>query len=86
MMKHGRLIGMKKFADLKGKAFLFLLFFRFLWFMNFFCRKIFAPIMPLIEDEFFIGHARASSLFGLSTGIYLPSAIPFITEYYDERT
>jgi len=143
VVKRSRLMTMEKFTGLKGKAFLFLMFFWFLWFMNFSCRTIFAPIMPLIEDEFAISHARAGSLFaftslgygcslffsgifsgflgykrsiivsmiisscvffvipyvasfnvlvflsfilGVSTGVYLPSIIPFITEYYDERT
>ncbi len=35
----------------------------FLWFMNFSVRTIFSPLMPLIEDEFAIRHARASSFF-----------------------
>ncbi len=111
--------------------------------MNFTCRTIFSPLMPLIEDEFAISHARASSLFtlisagygfslffaglfagrfgykrsiflslagsailliivpwlktfsslalcavliGISTGIYLPSIIPIMTEYYEEQS
>jgi MFS family permease len=125
-----------------GKAATFLAFLWFLWFMNFSVRTVFSPLMPLIEDEFLISHARASSLFvyastgyaismffsgmlcghfgyrrsilvslgtsaalffliphistfsvlcalvlvlGLSTGIYLPSIIPLITESYEER-
>lgn len=133
---------MEKFSGLKGKGLLFLMFFWSLWFMNFSGRTIFAPIMPLIEDEFVVSHARASSLFaftsfgyacsvflsgifsgslgykrsiivslavssciffaipsvrifnvlvllsfilGISVGIYIPSVIPLITEYYEER-
>jgi NNP family nitrate/nitrite transporter-like MFS transporter len=48
---------------LKGKAFLFLLFLWYLWFINFTVRAIFAPILPLIEDEFVISHAKATSIF-----------------------
>jgi len=54
---------MKRFASLKGKAFLFLLFLSSLWFLNFAGRTMFSPVLPLIEDEFQISHARASSLF-----------------------
>jgi len=114
-----------------------------LWFINFSVRTIFSPIMPLIEDEFIISHAKASSIvalnslgyaislflsgifsglvgykrsiitsllistcvfffipfvrqfsylslcaftLGLSTGIYLPSIIPLITHYFEEKT
>jgi NNP family nitrate/nitrite transporter-like MFS transporter len=134
---------MERFQNIKGKAFLFLMLLWFLWFMNFSVRTIFSPLMPLIEDEFVIGHARASSLFGFTsfgygislilsglfsgsfgykrsivvsmvvsscafflvpyikvfsllslvsfvlgmcTGIYIPSVIPLITEYYEEKT
>jgi len=134
---------MARYHDLKGKGFCFILFLWFLWFMNFNVRTIFSPIMPLIEDEFMVSHARASSVFvfqsmgyglslffsgffcgrlgyrksiiislvvssalffsisfvkefsllyilslicGISTGIYLPSAIPLITEYFSEGT
>jgi MFS family permease len=127
---------------LKGKAFLFLLFLWCLWFINFTVRAIFAPILPLLEDEFVISHAKASSIFifqsvgysasvllsgfysgrfgykkvilssllvssltcflipfvkvfpvfyvfafilGFTTGLYLPSAISFITEYFVEK-
>ncbi len=54
---------MKRFTSLKGKTFLFLLFLSFLWFLNFAGRTMFSPILPLIEDEFHISHARASSIF-----------------------
>ena len=127
---------------LKGKAFLFLFFLWYLWFINFTIRAIFAPILPLIEDEFVISHARATSIFmflsvgyaisvflsgfysgrlgykktiicsflissltfffipfvknfsvfyvfmltlGFAAGLYLPSAISLITEYFDEK-
>lgn len=121
---------------------MFLLFIWFLWFLNLTTRTIFSPILPLIEDEFGISHAMASSIFtfislgyglslffsgifsglfgykksivlsmvassiifffipfirnfqalcllsfalGVSAGIYLPSIIPLITEYYHEK-
>jgi len=127
---------------LKGRALSFLFLLWFLWFINMSVRVIFSPILPLIEDEFMITHARASSLFvflaigygvsmffsgifagrhghkrsivvsllvsallfllipfikafallylfslvfGLSIGMYLPSAIPLITEHFAEK-
>ena len=54
---------MEKYPSLKGKAFLFLLFLGSLWFLNFAGRTMFSPLLPLIEDEFHISHARASSIF-----------------------
>ena len=54
---------MERFSSLKGKAFLFLLFLSFLWFLNFVGRTLFSPVLPLLEDEFHITHARASSIF-----------------------
>jgi len=134
---------MEKFQYIKGKALLLLTLLWFIWFMNFNVRTIFSPLMPLIEDEFVISHAKAGSLFafislgygisiflsgifagyfgykrsiivsilsstaifflipyveafsllclfgfvlGLSTGIYLPSIIPLITDYYAEHS
>ena len=133
---------MERHSELKGKALLFLLFLWILWFLNVSARTIFSPILPLIEDEFMIRHARASSIFifqsmgyassvcfagfysgrfgykrsialslaitsfalfllsfvktfsvfylfsfilGLASGIYLPSVLPFITEYFVEN-
>ncbi|MCX8021972.1 MAG: MFS transporter [Syntrophorhabdaceae bacterium] len=121
---------------------LFLLFIWFLWFMSFTSRAIFSPIMPLIEDDFGIAHARATSVFtfisigygvslffsgtfanifgyrkaiilsnlisgtvyflipnipafkfiyplaiilGMSSGLYLPSIMPLITDYYEKK-
>jgi len=52
-----------RYSAIKGKALLLLLFLWFLWFMNFSARTIFSPLMPLIEDEFAIHHARASGFF-----------------------
>ena len=133
---------MERHSELKGKALLFLLFLWILWFLNVSARIIISPILPLIEDEFMIRHARASSIFifqsmgyassvcfagfysgrfgykrsialslaitsfalfllsfvktfsafylfsfilGLAAGIYLPSVLPFITEYFSEN-
>lgn len=52
-----------RFHSLQGKGLAFLVFFWFIWFMNFTVRTIFSPIMPLIEDEFAVSHATATSLF-----------------------
>jgi MFS transporter, NNP family, nitrate/nitrite transporter len=133
---------MKHHNELKGQALLFLLFLWFLWFNNLGVRLIFSPILPLVEDEFAISHARAGSVFifqsigyglsmffsgfysgrlgykraiilslvvsslvcfliplikifpaiylfsfllGFSTGVYLPSVMPLLTEYFDEK-
>jgi MFS transporter, NNP family, nitrate/nitrite transporter len=133
---------LERHHDLRGRAILFVTFFWLLWFMNFGVRIIFAPILPLIEDEFLISHAKASGVFvfhsigygislmlsgffcsrfgykksiavslgissliffcipfvkvfsvlyvfsfmlGFSIGLYLPSAIPLLTEYFAEK-
>jgi MFS transporter, NNP family, nitrate/nitrite transporter len=54
---------MQRYANLRGKALLFLFFLWFLWFINFITRMAFAPILPLVEDEFMVNHAQASSIF-----------------------
>lgn len=54
---------MAKYNDLRGRALLFLLCLWFLWFINFTIRMVFAPILPIIEDEFLVNHARASGIF-----------------------
>ena len=54
---------MERHQELRGRALLFLFFLWFLWFFNFTARSIFSPILPLVEDEFAISHARASSIF-----------------------
>lgn len=51
------------FHNLKGRALFFLFFIWFLWFLSFTTRAIFSPVLPLIEDEFSISHAAASSVF-----------------------
>ncbi len=133
---------MKQHTEFKGRALFFLLFLWFLWFNNLGVRLIFSPILPLVEDEFAISHARAGSVFifqsigyglsmffsgffsgrlgykksillslivsslvcflipfvkvfsaiyffsfllGFSTGVYLPSVMPLLTEYFDEK-
>lgn len=133
---------MIRYTNFRGQALLFLLFLWFLWFANFSLRIIFSPILPIIEDEFSVNHAQASSVFvflsfgygaavvvsgffsaktgykksiafslallslvafliplvhnffllfffvfvlGFSVGLYIPSAIPLITEYYAEK-
>ncbi len=54
---------MERYSNLRGKALLFLFFLWFLWFSTFVIRIVFAPILPLVEDEFKINHALASSMF-----------------------
>lgn len=54
---------MTKYTDLRGRGLLFLLCLWFVWFINFGVRTIFSPILPLIEDEFVVSHAQASSIF-----------------------
>jgi MFS transporter, NNP family, nitrate/nitrite transporter len=132
----------KKFESLKGRALFFLCLAWLLWFLNFTSRTAFAPILPLLEDEFGVTHARAAAIFtctsfgyglslffsgifatflgfrksvvvsvavsavlvslfslvkvfevyyllgfalGVAVGIYLPSMLSLITDYYDER-
>jgi MFS transporter, NNP family, nitrate/nitrite transporter len=133
---------MERYSNVRGQALLFILFLWFLWFINFSVRTVISPILPIIEDEFMVHHARASSIFiflsagyavgvvvsglfsgrvgykksvvfalilisavaflvplahnffllyffefmiGLSVGLYLPAAIPLITERYLEK-
>jgi NNP family nitrate/nitrite transporter-like MFS transporter len=40
-----------------------LLLFWGLWYLNFSCRAVLSPLMPIIEDEFTITHALAGSIF-----------------------
>ncbi len=133
---------MERYSTFGGKALLFLLFLWSIRFLNLLVRMVFSPILPIIQDEFAIDHAGASSIFmfmsagfgvalicsglfsgklghkksivfslaltglaafliplvhnffllypfafllGFSVGLYLPSAIPLITDYYSER-
>jgi len=131
-----------RYSNLRGRALLFLLFLWLLWFLNFSVRIVLSPILPVIEDEFLVSHARASGLFvflsvgygvsvivsgflsgrfgykrsiifslallglaaflvpfihtfallylfafalGFAVGLYIPSVIPLITDYYSEK-
>jgi len=133
---------MERYPNFSGKALPFLFLLWFIWFVNFSARIMLSPILPIIEDEFMVNHAQASSLFiflsagygaavivsgffsgklgykksivfsltllslvtfliplvhnffllylfafilGFSVGLYIPSAIPLITEYYSEK-
>ena len=63
---------MARFQSVAGKALVFLLFVWTLWFINFVCRTIPSPVLPLIETEFGVTHARATSIFlciGLGYGL-----------------
>lgn len=70
---------MQQFQSLKGRGITLLLFFTFLWYMSFTTRSILAPILPFVEDEFRISHARASSVFiplsiGYAVSLFLSGA------------
>jgi len=54
---------MERYSNFRGQALLFLFFLWFIWFVNFSVRIIFSPILPIIEDEFMVNHAKASSIF-----------------------
>jgi len=54
---------MERYSNLRGRALSFLFFLWFIWFVNFSIRIVFAPILPLVEDEFMVNHAQASSIF-----------------------
>jgi MFS transporter, NNP family, nitrate/nitrite transporter len=58
--------------SLSGKGLLFLLFIWFIWFTNYCGRTMFAPVLPLIEDEFRVTHAKAS---GIVTLIFVGYAV-----------
>ncbi len=51
------------FQSFNRKATVVLLFYWLLWYLVFTSRSLLSPVMPLIEDEFLISHARAGSLF-----------------------
>ncbi len=53
---------MKKFTPFHGNAYFFIIFLASLWFLNFAGRSIISPILPLIEDEYTVSHARATSI------------------------
>jgi MFS transporter, NNP family, nitrate/nitrite transporter len=50
-------------VEIRGKGLLLLSLLWFLWFNNIYARAVFSPILPLLEDEFVISHARASGIF-----------------------
>ena len=54
---------MEHHLELKGRGLLLLSLLWFLWFNNIYARSVFSPILPLLEDEFVISHAQASSIF-----------------------
>ncbi len=54
---------MGRYSNLGGRALFFLLFLWLLWFLNFSVRIVLSPILPVIEDEFMVSHAQASSIF-----------------------
>jgi MFS transporter, NNP family, nitrate/nitrite transporter len=54
---------MRRYSELKDEALGFLFLLWSLWFFNFSGRIIFSPILPLIEDEFMVTHAKATSIF-----------------------
>ncbi len=77
---------MIRFSSLKGKAFLYLLFLSSLWALNFIARTIFSPVLPLIEDEFLISHAKAGSIFiflsiGYGTSMFLSGLLAGVLGY-----
>jgi MFS transporter, NNP family, nitrate/nitrite transporter len=67
----------------QGRALLFLFFLWYLWFINFTVRAIFAPILPLIEDEFVISHAKAASIFIFQSIGYAVSVL--LSGFYSSR-
>lgn len=77
---------MTKFTSLRGTASLYLLFLSSLWFLNFAGRTLLSPVLPLIEDEFLISHARASSIFvflsvGYGVSIFLSGLFSGVIGY-----
>ncbi len=56
---------MSGYAALRGKGFAFLLLLWSLWFLIMAIRTILGPILPFIEDELLIGHAKAATLVSL---------------------
>jgi MFS family permease len=53
---------MSRYMSVKGKGFAFLLLLWSLWFLVMLVRTILGPILPLVEDEFVISHAKATTL------------------------
>ncbi|MCX5811144.1 MAG: MFS transporter [Proteobacteria bacterium] len=77
---------MIRFGSLRGISFLYLLFLGSLWALNFVGRTILSPVLPLIEDEFLISHAKASSIFiflslGYGISVFLSGLLSGIIGY-----
>ncbi len=56
---------MSRYAAIRGEGLAFLLLLWSLWFLIMAVRTILGPILPFIEDEFVISHAKATSLVSL---------------------
>jgi MFS family permease len=56
---------MPRYAAIRGKGLAFLLLVWSLWFLIMAARTILGPILPFIEDEFVITHAKSTSLVAL---------------------
>ncbi len=74
---------MRHYSELRGEALGFLFVLWSLWFFNFSGRIIFSPILPLIEDEFMVTHARASSIFMFQSIGYAAAMI--LSGFYSGR-
>jgi NNP family nitrate/nitrite transporter-like MFS transporter len=74
---------MRRYLELKGEALVFLFLLWSLWFFNFSGRVIFSPVLPLIEDEFMVSHARASSIFIFQSIGYAAAII--LSAFYSGR-
>lgn len=66
---------MPRYSTIGGRGFAFLLLLWSLWFLIMLVRTILGPLLPLIEDEFIISHAKATSLvlvtsLGASTSLF----------------
>ncbi|MDD3844863.1 MAG: MFS transporter [Syntrophorhabdaceae bacterium] len=66
---------MARFEEFRGRALLFLIFLLFIWFVSFSVRIVFSPILPIIEDEFMVNHAKASAIFTFLSAGYGISVI-----------
>jgi MFS transporter, NNP family, nitrate/nitrite transporter len=74
---------MRHYSELKGEALGFLFLLWSLWFLNFSGRIILSPVLPLIEDEFMVTHARATSIFMFQSIGY--SAALILSGFYSGR-
>jgi MFS family permease len=55
----------QSYRALRGQGLLFLVLLWFLWFLTVSAGTLVSPVLPLIEDEFAVGHARATALVSL---------------------